>query len=372
MATEGIDYSWARPGGRNIKNAGKQFVVRYLFEDGQGGKGLDASELADLVNNGLEIVLVYEAYAASMKEGAQTGKAHAAAAQREINRLGLPANSVVYFAADWDAQANEQGQIDDYLRGAAAVIGLDRVGLYGSADVMTRTMQSGTAKWFWQTYAWSRGRVQEGIHLYQYLNGQNLNGAVDYNRTSLDNYGQVSKAGSIAPSVPTPQQPAQSASGTYTVRSGDTLSGIAAAYGTTVANLVAINGIKNPNLINVGQVLQLGGNAPAPQQNTQAGGQYTVQPGDTLSGIAQRYGTNYQTLAALNGIANPNLITVGQKITLPGGAAAPVGRKTYKIVSGDTLSKIAANNGTDVATLQRLNGISNPNLIYAGTTIYLN
>lgn len=369
MATEGIDYSWARPGGRNIKNAGKQFVVRYLFEDGQGGKGLDANELADLVNNGLEIVLVYEAFAASPKEGAQTGKAHAAAAQREINRLGLPANSVVYFAADWDAQANEQGQIDDYLRGAASVIGLERVGLYGSADVMTRTMASGTAKWFWQTYAWSKGRVQEGIHLYQYSNGQNLNGAVDFNRTSLDNYGQVSKAGQISVPTPTPSNPAP-AQGTYTVRSGDTLSGIAARYGTTVAALVAANGIANPNLINVGQVLQLSGSAPAPAP--QGGNVYVVQPGDTLSAIAQRNGTNWQTLAALNQLANPNLIRVGDKITLPGGAEAPAGRKTYKIVSGDSLSAIASRNGTDVATLQRLNEISNPNLIYAGTTIYLN
>ncbi len=366
MATEGIDYSWARPGGRNIKNAGKQFVVRYLWPDGEGGKGLDAAELADLVNNGLEIVLVYEAFAASPKEGAQTGKAHAAAAQREINRLGLPAKSVVYFAADWDAQAGDQPAIDDYLRGAASVIGLERVGIYGSADVMQRTMASGTAKWFWQTYAWSRGRVQEGIHLYQYLNGQNLNGAVDYNRTSLDNYGQVSKAGSIAPSVPTPSQPAPAA-GTYTVVSGDTLSGIAARYGTTVAALAAANGIANPNLIRVGQVLQLSGSAPAPA----AQGEYTVQPGDTLSAIAQRYGTNYQTLAAINGIANPNLIRVGQKLKVTGAAPAPAQRKTYKIVSGDSLSGIAAKFGTDVATLQRLNGIANPNLIYAGNTIFV-
>lgn len=369
MATEGIDYSWARPGGRNIKNAGKQFVVRYLFEDGQGGKGLDANELADLVNNGLEIVLVYEAFAASPKEGAQTGKAHAAAAQREINRLGLPANSVVYFAADWDAQAGDQPAIDDYLRGAASIIGLERVGLYGSADVMQRTMASGTAKWFWQTYAWSRGRVQEGIHLYQYLNGQNLNGAVDYNRTSLDNYGQVSKAGSIAPSVPTPQQPAQNASGTYTVVAGDTLSGIAARYGTTVAALASINGIANPNLINVGQVLQLSGSAPAPAAG---GSEYTVVAGDTLSGIAQRYGTNWQTLAALNGLANPNLIRVGQVLKVTGAAPAPAQRKSYTVKSGDNLSTIAKNNGTDVATIARINGIANVNLIYPGQVLYFN
>lgn len=369
MATEGIDYSWARPGGRNIKNAGKQFVVRYLFADGEGGKGLDASELADLVNNGLEIVLVYEAYAASMKEGYNTGVAHAKAAQAEINRLGLPANSVVYFAADWDASAAEQAAIDDYNNGAASVIGRERVGIYGSADVMTRTMASKSATWFWQTYAWSRGRVQEGIHLYQYLNGQNLNGAVDYNRTSLDNYGQVSKAGSIAPSVPTPSQPAQ-ASGTYTVVAGDTLSGIAARYGTTVANLVALNGIANPNLINVGQVLKLSGSTPAP--SAPAGGQtYTVVAGDTLSGIAQRYGTNYQTLAAINGIANPNVINVGQVIKLPGGAAAPAAANTYTVKSGDTLSGIASANGTSWQRLQQLNGIADANKIYPGQVIRL-
>lgn len=364
MATEGIDYSWARPGGAAIKNAGKQFVVRYLFADGQGGKGLDAGELADLLANGLEIVLVYEAYAASLKEGYGTGVAHAQAAQREIERLGLPTNSPVYFAADWDASASEQAAIDDYLNGAASVIGRDRVGIYGSADVMTRTMQSGSAKWFWQTYAWSRGRVQEGIHLYQYSNGQDINGAVDFNRTSLDNYGQVSKAGSVNVPTPTPAAPAPAA-GTYTVQPGDTLSAIAARYGTTYQNLAAINGIANPNLISVGQVLQLNGSAPAaptPAPAAPAGNTYTVVSGDTLSGIAQRYGTNYQTLAALNGIANPNVISVGQVLRLPG-AAAPAA-ETYTVKSGDTLGGIASKFGTSWQRLQQLNGIADANRIY--------
>lgn len=369
MATEGIDYSWARPGGRNIKNAGKQFVVRYLWPDGEGGKGLDASELADLVNNGLEIVLVYQAGTNTILGGRSVGVQQANVAQAEINRLGLPKNSPVYFAADWDAQPNEQAAIDDFLNGAASVIGRERVGIYGSAAVMARTMASKTASWFWQTYAWSRGQVTQGIHLYQYLNGQNLNGAVDFCRTSLDNYGQVSKAGQIAPTVPTPQQPGN-AQGTYTVVAGDTLSGIAARFGTTVAALVAANGIANPNLIRVGQVLRLSGSAPAPAQG--GGATYTVVAGDTLSGIAQRYGTNYQTLAALNGIANPNLIKVGQVIKLPGGAAPAAQRKTVTVKSGDTLSAIASRNGVDVATIVRLNGIANPNLIYPGQVFYLN
>ena len=103
-----------------------------------------------------------------------------------------------------------------------------------------------------------------------------------------------------------PTKPTTQAAGTYTVKSGDTLSRIAAKYGTTVAKLVEINGIKNPNLIRVGQVLRLPGGAV----------KYTVVAGDTLSRIAAKYGTTVAKLAADNGIKNPNLIHVGQVITI--------------------------------------------------------
>lgn len=372
MAKELLDYSWARPGGAAIKNAGRIGVVRYLFEDGQGGKGLDAGELADLLANGLEIVLVYEAYARSPLEGRGTGVAHAQAAQREINRLGLPKNSPVYFAVDWDANANEQGAIDEYLRGCADVLGADRIGVYGSYAVMDRCMANGTAKFFWQTYAWSGGRVREGIHLYQYLNGQDINGAVDFNRTSLDNYGQVSKAGQItAPSQPAPQPAATG--GTYTVRSGDTLSAIASRFGTSVDSLVALNGIANKNLIYPGQVLKLSGQAAAAATTSASPQSYTVVKGDTLSGIAQRYNTSWQTLQAINGLADPNKIYPGQVLKVPAGgaAAAPATQKTYTVQGGDTLSAIASKYGTDWATLQRINGIPDANKIYPGQVIKL-
>jgi len=103
-----------------------------------------------------------------------------------------------------------------------------------------------------------------------------------------------------------PTKPTPAAAGTYTVKSGDTLSRIAAKYGTTVAKLVEINGIKNPNLIHVGQVLRLPGGAV----------KYTVVAGDTLSRIAAKHGTTVAKLAADNGIKNPNLIHVGQVITI--------------------------------------------------------
>ncbi len=94
--------------------------------------------------------------------------------------------------------------------------------------------------------------------------------------------------------------------GTYTVRYGDTLSAIASRYGTSTSTLASINGISNPNWIYPGQVLKLSGGS-----STRT---YTVRSGDTLSGIASRLGTSWTSLKAKNGIANANLIYPGQTL----------------------------------------------------------
>lgn len=95
---------------------------------------------------------------------------------------------------------------------------------------------------------------------------------------------------------------------TYTVQPGDTLSGIAAKLGVAQSQITGFHS-GNPNLIYPGEVLTIGG-AAAPIQS--AGTTYTVQSGDTLSGIAAKFGTTYQAIAVKNGIANPNLIYPGQ------------------------------------------------------------
>ena len=165
MAIEGVDYSWARPGGAVLKSAGKHFAVRYLYPDGQGGKGLDASELNDLNSNGVEVPVVFESYAARAKEGRAAGQADAKTAQAQLAALGLPSGMPIYFAVDYDAPESDQGVIDEYLRGCADVIGVDRVGLYAGYWVIKRCYEHGTAKWLWQTYAWSGGNVHPEIHL---------------------------------------------------------------------------------------------------------------------------------------------------------------------------------------------------------------
>lgn len=100
------------------------------------------------------------------------------------------------------------------------------------------------------------------------------------------------------------------ATSTYTVQSGDTLSGIASKLGTSYQTLASLNGISNPNLIYVGQVLQVTGSASTSSVY------YTVRVGDNLSNIAGRYGTSYQSIASLNGLTNPNLIYAGQTLKI--------------------------------------------------------
>ena len=96
----------------------------------------------------------------------------------------------------------------------------------------------------------------------------------------------------------------------YTVRAGDTLWSIARRYYTTVAELVRLNAIADPNRIYVGQVLKI----PSDGSDYQA---YTVRAGDTLWAIAQRYYTTVAELARLNAIADPNRIYGGQVLKIP-------------------------------------------------------
>lgn len=97
------------------------------------------------------------------------------------------------------------------------------------------------------------------------------------------------------------------------------------------------------------------------------GGYYAVESGDTLSGIATQLGTTYQTLADMNGIANPNLIYPGQTLKVPGSVTST--HRTYTVQAGDTLSGIAAKYGTTWQRLQQINGIADANKIYAGQTL---
>lgn len=119
---------------------------------------------------------------------------------------------------------------------------------------------------------------------------------------------------------------------TYVVQPGDTLWRISNQFSTTVDAIVRANNIPNPNLIYVGQVLEIPtgpttvpptpppGSTPTPPTGTVT---YVVQPGDTLSKIARQFNTTVQAIAQANNIANPNLIFVGQVLVIPGTGPTP-------------------------------------------------
>lgn len=179
----------------------------------------------------------------------------------------------------------------------------------------------------------------------------------------------------------------EASAASYTVKSGDTLSGIASQYNTTVNQIVSLNQLSNPNLIYVGQVLKLKNsqttNSSSSSSSSTAAttaGTYTVKAGDTLSAIASRYSTSSSTLASLNSLSNPNLIYVGQVLKVSSNASTSSSTSSsanstvttaasYTVKSGDTLSAIAAKYGTTYQALASANSISNPNDIYVGQVI---
>lgn len=106
--------------------------------------------------------------------------------------------------------------------------------------------------------------------------------------------------------------PSSEMNNTYLVRRGDTLWGIAQMYRTSVARLAAMNHISDPNLIYPGEILQVSSSG----STGDVGRTYVVRYGDTLSGIARRYSTTVSQLAAANGIENPDLIYAGEVLTV--------------------------------------------------------
>ena len=93
---------------------------------------------------------------------------------------------------------------------------------------------------------------------------------------------------------------------------------------------------------------------------------HVVQYGENLSSIATKYRTTYQALASLNGLSNPNMIYAGQVLKVNEKVSTT---RTYTVRSGDNLSSIASRLGTTYQALAQRNGLSNPNLIYPGQTL---
>ena len=110
----------------------------------------------------------------------------------------------------------------------------------------------------------------------------------------------------------------------YTVQAGETLSGIAARLGVSISSLAAAHGLSNPNHIRAGQTLTVPGSGGGTSGATS--GIHVVQPGETLMGISIRYGVKMAAIAGANGMSSLHLVYAGQRLRIPSvsGTAAPV------------------------------------------------
>jgi len=125
---------------------------------------------------------------------------------------------------------------------------------------------------------------------------------------------------------------------THVVQRGENLATIAARYGTTVSALIAANGLANPNVIYVGQRLAVSGSGAAGQTTGQlpgGDGYYTVQRGDSLSTIASRHGMTQADLMRLNGLSNANLVWTGQQLRVSARVAAVQPAQAAPQLAGD-------------------------------------
>jgi glycoside hydrolase-like protein len=176
---KGLDFAGGRPGARAIKDAGFDFVVRYLTDGGTElpGKLLLPTEMDDYIANDVKVCFMWETTADRALAGTVGGANDANNADHYLLSLGL-ASQVIYFAIDFDAAEGQQIPINDYLRGAAGYLGGWRVGGYGGFWPLTRAFDAGVIHWGEQTVAWSGNNLDNRRHITQTGEQVTINGVV--------------------------------------------------------------------------------------------------------------------------------------------------------------------------------------------------
>lgn len=316
----------------------KRDVDFAIIRAGYGGGGVDgqfARNAAEARNRGVPIMFYFFAY-----PGRSSGAKQAEEFKNIVGGL-QPGESIALDIEDEPAYGRSLISSDvawclEFLNKCKELFGVKGL-IYMNSNVLGRydwkPVKDGDYGLWLANYGPNNGAPNTapspGIWpfwaLWQYTSHGNLGGIspVDCNLFSgtveqFKKYGY--QAGTPAPAPlpqppatppPQPVPPAPNLQTTYTVQRGDTLSGIAAKFGTTYQALARINNIADPNKIYPGQVLRVSSvNTLEPQKR------YIVVRGDTLGAIAAKFGTTYQAIAAKNNIANPNLIYPGQVLKI--------------------------------------------------------
>ncbi|MCI0398300.1 MAG: LysM peptidoglycan-binding domain-containing protein [Chloroflexi bacterium] len=179
---------------------------------------------------------------------------------------------------------------------------------------------------------------------------------------------QATATPTAAPAAPA----APTAEVSHTVAVGENLYRIGLQYNLSWQAIARYNNLPNPNRIYVGQVLRI---PPAevdePPQDPGTGTNYTVRRGDTLFHIGQMFGISWVQIAEANGLINPNLIYVGQVLKIPTDAPGPTPQFTHVVQPGDNLYRISLRYGVTWQAIAQANNIRPPFVIYVGQTLVI-
>jgi LysM repeat protein len=162
--------------------------------------------------------------------------------------------------------------------------------------------------------------------------------------------------------------------GVHTVARGENLYRIGLQYGISWVRLAQFNNITNPNRITVGQQIRIPGPSdpvpqPTPSPHTET--TYIVQAGDNLFRIGRMYGISWVQIAEANGLVNPNQIYAGQELKIPVEATGPAPEFTHTVSVGETLFRISLRYGVPWPVIAEANGLESPYVIYVGQTLVI-
>ena len=186
----------------------------------------------------------------------------------------------------------------------------------------------------------------------------------------------VPSQGSAAPTAAATSAAGGQTSGEtqYTVKAGDTLYSLARRFGTTVEAIVSLNKLAAPDQIAAGMTLRIPAGGETSAETSGATSEYVVQAGDNMGSIAERYDTTVAAILAANGLSDPDFIYVGQKLIIPagdGGSSSGGGPKVHVVQAGETLISIATKYGVTTQAIMNANNIRNPNLIHPGQKLQI-